>query len=242
MNLVLDFGNTSVKIAVFNEDSMLQKMTVKTADLELLKALFSEYNNINQAIISCVGEYSPEIYDYLKNILRNCIELDKNTPLPIENLYDTKESLGYDRIAGVVGAAAKFPSRNILVIDAGTAITYDFINSAGQFLGGNISPGAYTRAKALNKFTARLPLVEFKDQWSFPSKNTNEAIISGILSGIIYEIDGYIDDLKKKYSDLQTILTGGDSKLFDKKLKNHIFVDSNLNLYGLNQILEYNAI
>jgi type III pantothenate kinase len=242
MNLVLDFGNTSAKIAVFQEESMLHKMTVKTADLEILESLFSEYRDITRAIISCVGSYSAEIYDYLKNILQICIELDKNTPLPVENLYETKDSLGYDRIAGVVGAASKYPGKNILVIDAGTAITYDFINALGQFLGGNISPGAHTRAKALNKFTARLPLVEFREDWSFPSKNTENAIISGILSGIVYEIDGYIDDLKKKYPDFQAILTGGDSKLFDKKLKNHIFVDSNLNLYGLNQILEYNAI
>lgn len=242
MNLVLDFGNTSVKAAVFKDSQMLHKLAVKQADLDILKSLFEEYPKLNRAIISSVGDYSSEIYDYLKNIMQSCIELDKNTPLPIENLYETRETLGYDRIAGVVAAASKFPKTNVLVIDAGTAITYDFINSSGQFLGGNISPGVYTRAKALNKFTSRLPLVEMKEDWSFPGKNTEGAIISGILLGIVYEIDGYINDLKEKYSDLKTILTGGDSNLFDKKLKNRIFVDSNFNLYGLNQILEYNAI
>lgn len=241
MNLVLDYGNTAIKIAVFNKDIILHKLILNNTGMDVLKVIFEKFPDINQSIISSVGDYSPEVKDYLNNILDSCIELDKNTPLPVENLYETRESLGYDRIAGVVGAAAKFPGKNVLVIDAGTAITYDFINSAGQFLGGNISPGIYTRAKALNKFTARLPLVDIKDNWTFPGKNTEEAIISGIMNGLIYEIDGYIDELKEKYPDLIAILTGGDVKFFDKKLKNRIFVDSNLNLYGLNRILEHNA-
>ncbi|MFW5821220.1 MAG: type III pantothenate kinase, partial [Bacteroidota bacterium] len=205
------------------------------------KSVIIEFPLIRKVIISAVRDFPSEISDYLKNILDYSIELDKNTPLPIENFYQTRESLGYDRIAGVAGAAKLFPLTNLLVIDAGTAICYDFINSSGQYLGGNISPGAYTRVKALNKFTAKLPLVQLRDNWSFPSKTTEEAIISGVLSGITYEIDGYITDLKHNYPDLKAVLTGGDIKLFDKKLKNIIFVDQNLNLYGLNRILEYNA-
>ncbi|MGC9342699.1 MAG: type III pantothenate kinase [Bacteroidales bacterium] len=166
MNLVLDFGNTSVKAAVFKDSQMLHKLAVKQADLDILKSLFEEYPKLNRAIISSVGDYSSEIYDYLKNIMQSCIELDKNTPLPIENLYETRETLGYDRIAGVVAAASKFPKTNVLVIDAGTAITYDFINSSGQFLGGNISPGVYTRAKALKKI-GRFP-GKIRKKLSFP--------------------------------------------------------------------------
>jgi len=241
MNLILDYGNTSVKIAVFDLENIIWKKIVEKPDIFLLRSLFESFPSINKAIISSVAIESAEVCDYLKNIMDTCIDLDKNTPIPVENLYETKDSLGYDRIAGVVGAAAKFPGRNILVIDAGTAITYDFITAKGQFTGGNISPGVYTRARALHKFTARLPMVDLKDQWSFPGKNTKDAIISGILSGVVYEIDGYINDLKQKYHDLITILTGGDINLFDKNLKNIIFVDSNLNLYGLNRILEYNA-
>ena len=241
MNLIIDFGNTRVKIAVFGHDEMLFQTISENRSLVVLKEILEKYLGIQNAIISSVSDYPGEIRDYLMNILHTCIELDRNTPLPIENLYLTKESLGYDRIAGVVGAAAKFPGKDILVIDAGTAITYDFVNYKGQFLGGSISPGAYTRAKALNKFTSRLPLVEPKDEWIFPGKTTEEAILSGVMAGLAYEIDGYIDDLKIKYPDLITVLTGGESKYFDKKLKNSIFVDSNLNLYGLNRILKHNA-
>ncbi len=241
MNLIVDLGNTNVKFAVFNKDEIYHKNIVKDPGIKDFEAVMKRFPSIRKAIVSSVIDYSPEIFDYLENILDFCIDLDKNTPLPIENLYSSRDTLGFDRIAGVVGAVEKFPGHNILVIDSGTAITYDLINSAGQFLGGSISPGAYTRARALNKYTAKLPLVELKDSWSFPGNNTEEAIISGILSGIVYEVDGYINDLKQQYPDLKIVLTGGDVKLFDKKLKNIIFVDSNLNLYGLNRILEYNA-
>lgn len=241
MNLILDLGNTNIKFAVFENDKILYRNIWSKVDINDLKELINQYPLIHRAIISSVIDYSSEILDYLKNILDFCIELDKNTSLPIENLYRTRETLGYDRIADVVGAAHKFPGTDVLVIDSGTAITYDLINSAGQYLGGTISPGANTRARALNKFTAKLPLVVLKDSWSFPGKTTEEAINSGVLSGIVYEIDGYINDLKHNYPDLKTVLTGGDIKLFEKKLKNIIFVDQNLNLYGLNRILEYNA-
>ena len=241
MNLIIDFGNTRVKIAVFNNREMIHHVISDTRSVSVFREVLEQFPDIEHAIISSVSDDPGEIRDYLDNVLQTCIELDKNTPLPIENLYQTKESLGYDRIAGVTGAAAKFRGSDILVIDAGTAITYDFINSKGQFLGGSISPGAYTRAKALNKFTARLPVVELNDSWTFPGTTTEEAILTGIMAGIVYEMDGYIYDLKTKYPGLETGLTGGDNKLFDKKLKNSIFVDSNLNLYGLNRILEYNA-
>ena len=241
MNLIIDFGNTRVKIAVFNNREMIHHVISDTRSVSVFREVLEQFPDIEHAIISSVSDDPGEIRDYLDNVLQTCIELDKNTPLPIENLYQTKESLGYDRIAGVTGAAAKFRGSDILVIDAGTAITYDFINSKGQFLGGSISPGAYTRAKALNKFTARLPVVELNDSWTFPGTTTEEAILTGIMAGIVYEMDGYIYDLKTKYPGLKTVLTGGDNKLFDKKLKNSIFVDSNLNLYGLNRILEYNA-
>ncbi|MFW5821346.1 MAG: type III pantothenate kinase [Bacteroidota bacterium] len=241
MNLILDLGNTTIKYAIFANDNIRYKNTWNRININDLKKLMNEYPRIQKAIISSVIDYSSEVLDYLKNILDYCIELDKNTDLPIENLYQSKDTLGYDRIADVVGAAYKFPRKNILVIDSGTAITYDLINSNGQYLGGAISPGADMRVKALNKFAAKLPLVDLSDNWSFPEKTTEEAIISGVLSGIVYEIDGYIVDLKHNYPDLTTVLTGGNLKLFDKKLKSIIFVDSNLNLYGLNRILEYNA-
>ena len=167
--------------------------------------------------------------------------LDHQTPLPIRNRYLTKETLGYDRIAAAVEASARFPGQDILIIDAGTAITIDFVNSENEFLGGNISPGLLMRYRALHEFTGKLPLVEPADQDALLGDDTEGAIRAGVQNGIIFELDGYINEQKKRYPRLQILMTGGDAVFFDKNLKNYIFVDLNLNLFGLHRILEYNV-
>jgi len=174
-------------------------------------------------------------------MLRQFIILSAETPLPIQNAYKTKLTLGYDRIADAVGAYSMFPGVNVLIIDAGTAITIDLLTAEGEFYGGNISPGLDLRFRALNEFTSKLPLIKKKEYHPFLGKTTEEAILSGVLSGAAFELDGYIDKLRIQYPDLKIILTGGDIKFFVKKLKNIIFVHSNLNLTGLNRILEYNV-
>jgi type III pantothenate kinase len=168
------------------------------------------------------------------------IELNEYTDIPIENLYETKSTLGKDRLAAVIGANNIFPDSNVLVIDMGTAITYDFINTSKQFIGGTISPGMEMRFKALNHYTDQLPLLKKNENYQTIGKNTSEAIISGVQNGILFEIDGYINTLKSNYNDIKVILTGGDAIFFDKKLKNTIFVNLNLNFIGLNTILEHN--
>jgi type III pantothenate kinase len=242
MNLIIDIGNTVTKLAVFEGNKLLQKSVKEVLNLELLNQYFKDFPEIDAGIICSVADDSREISDYLASILNFFIELDHHTPLPIKNLYLSRETLGYDRIADAVGAHTIFPDYNVLIIDAGTAITIDLITNKGEFLGGNISPGVNLRARALHKFTSKLPLVQFNREPELLAKTTEDAIISGILNGAVFEIDGYISELKKDYKNLKIILTGGDIKHFDKKLKNSIFVDSNLNLTGLNKILDYNNV
>jgi type III pantothenate kinase len=196
---------------------------------------------IQNAIISSVAENPEEISGYLSEHCSRYMVLNHITKIPVENLYRTKETLGKDRLAAVIGANYLHPAQNLLVIDAGSAITYDFINSSGQYLGGNIAPGIQMRYKALNSFTQKLPLVEPSLLVPQMGQDTIEAIRAGVQKGILYEVDGTINEFKVLYPDLKVLLTGGDIKYFDNKVKNLIFVVSNLVLIGLNRILNYNV-
>ncbi len=241
MNLVIDQGNTISKLGVFNAGEMIARFTEPELNISVLLTLFEKYPEISRAILSSVSKFSADIPEFLEKNLKSFIILNAETPLPIKNTYYTKESLGYDRIADAVGAFTIFPGNNVLVIDAGTAITIDLLTAKGEFYGGNISPGLDLRLRSLHEFTKKLPLVEKKEEYPVLGKNTREAILAGVLNGVGFELDGYINTLKSHYHDLKIILTGGDIKFFDKKLKNSIFVHSNLNLTGLNRILEYNV-
>ena len=241
MNLVIDQGNTNVKFAVFSDGDIIERRTEGELGIETISKLLKDFPEISRSILSSSGRYSEEIPDYLTLSVPDFIILNSMTPLPIVNNYQTKGTLGYDRIADAVGAHTIFPANNVLVVDAGTAITFDLVTSTGVYMGGNISPGLDLRFKALNLFTEKLPLVEKSRNFSLLGKNTHEAILSGVLNAVVFEIDGYISELKEIYSDLKVVLTGGDINFFVKNLKNIIFVDSNLNLTGLNRILEFNG-
>jgi type III pantothenate kinase len=209
-----------------------------TADIE---AVLREYPGINQAIISTVRNEQPSFAGLMQEKGIIVLMLDHRTALPIRNLYRSKETLGFDRIAAAVGASARHPGKDILIIDMGTAITIDFISSQNEFLGGNISPGLQMRLRSLHEYTGRLPRVEPADHQGLLGNDTTSAIRAGVQNGIIFELDGYINEQKKRYPHLQVLMTGGDAAFFDKKLKNSIFVDLNLNLFGLYRILEYNV-
>lgn len=241
MNLVIDQGNTVCKLAVFDSGNLLWRETKSEPAIPFLKEIMADYPEISAGILSSVGMFDPEIQAFLKKILKTFIILDATTPLPIVNNYSSKDTLGYDRIADAVGAFSLFPGNNVLIIDAGTAITIDLLTSKGEFYGGNISPGLDLRFKSLHNFTKKLPLVEKESVYPLLGRSTREAILAGVINGVTFEIEGYIDMLKSEFIDLKIILTGGDIKYFDKKLKNSIFANSNLNLTGLNRILEYNV-
>ncbi len=241
MNLVIDIGNTRTKFSVFNRGEVLTTVPVDEFKSSHIDILQNQYPELQKAILSSVKKYSEELKETLQNKFMNFIELDEKTPLPIENCYQTKNTLGKDRIAAVVGAFDLYPNQNLLVIDAGTAVTIDFINENGQYLGGNISPGIQMRLKALNQFTDRLPLVEPREWNKLYGTTTEEAILSGVLNGVVFEVDKTIDTFKEFYKNLKVIITGGDTEFFDKKLKNSFFVNFNLLALGLNRILEYNG-
>ena len=240
MNLTIDIGNTRNKLAIFKDSNIIESITVDNIDINLLKSIQDKYKKINKAIVSSVKKNNDEVLKNLKKSFNSIIELTSHTPIPIKNLYETKETLGKDRIAAVVGANNIYPNSNVLVIDMGTAITFDFIDHKACYQGGTISPGMNMRFKALNHYTSKLPLLGQNETFEIIGKNTPDAIISGVQNGIIFEVDNYINYFKQKHPNLTTILTGGDAIFFDKKLKNTIFVNLNLNLTGLNTILEYN--
>lgn len=241
MNLIIDIGNSQVKVAIFNNRKILKKIIVDAFNQELLQELKAQYPEMTQSILCSVTQRDEKLIELIKNEFELFIELNYLTPIPIENLYESKESLGQDRLAAAVGANYLFPGSDLLVIDAGTAITYDVIDRNNCYLGGNISPGLEARFKSLHEFTKKLPLIEISDQWPLIGKTTEEAIRAGVQSGILYEMDTMIERIRDQWIDCKVILTGGDSFFFDQKLKNTIFVMYELTLLGLNRILEYNA-
>ncbi len=241
INICIDIGNTSLKLSVFDNNKLIHKELVKQINQLIVNDFCEKFPMAENAILSSVQKEIPEIENLLANRYRNFIKLSHSTPIPVINNYKTKETLGTDRLAAIVGGNNIFPDKYVLVIDAGTAITFDFINNKNEYTGGNISPGVYMRFKALHQFTEKLPLVDPSGEFPLLGDGTQQAILGGVMNGIIYEIDGYIDRLSKMYKDLITILTGGNAFLFDKKLKNTIFADQNLVLIGLNRIIEYNV-
>ena len=239
MNLTIDIGNTNSKIALFENNKIIVTKKYKELSKKQLKDLYGHYK-FNNVILSSVNINNIAINE-LDLTLDNFIELTYNTPLPIKNLYKSPKTLGNDRLAAAVAANNIFPANTVLIIDAGTAITYDIVTNNADFLGGNISPGLNMRYKALNEFTSNLPLLEESDNSPDFGNTTKSAVISGVQKGIIYEVEGYISKARNLYNNLKIILTGGDVNFFDKMLKKTIFLEPNLILIGLNRILEYNV-
>ena len=240
MNLCIDQGNSSTKAGLFESDELVGQHLFEKFDQQEINFLFKKYN-INNCILSSVILRNDKIIDILKNKTSYFIELTQYTPIPIKNKYKTPETLGKDRLAAVIGANFIKPDSALLIIDAGTAITYDFIDAENTYHGGNIAPGINLRLRSLHEFTKKLPLVEPNIDSPLLGDDTKSAIISGAIHGIVFEIDGYINTLKIKYPKLSTFLTGGSFFYFDTKLKNAIFAERNLVLIGLNRILQYNV-
>ncbi len=240
MNIVIDQGNTFSKIALFENNMLLSSYVLKEPDMTDIQSLLTEYKPY-YGILGSVGNIQADVLVFLKEHLKQFFIPDKNTLLPVKINYRTPETLGIDRLAGVIGAQEKAPGKNILVIDAGTAVTYDFLDSSGEYPGGNISPGIQMRFKALNAYTQQLPLINELGDLPEIGYNTETAIRSGVINGIIYEMDTYINKYKQSFPDLFVFLTGGDSIHFEGKLKNSIFAENNLVLEGLNRILNYNV-
>jgi len=239
MNLIIDVGNTRIKLAVFKNSKIIhnESITIENFMISTLE-LIKKYECTN-AIISSVAS----VKKYQINKLRtqiNLIELVFFTKVPFKNEYSTPKTLGADRIALVSQAISKFPNQNVLIIDAGTCITYDFIDLKGCYFGGAISPGINMRYKSLNTFTNKLPLLELGDISQLIGDSTEMCIHSGVINGVINEIDSFINQYREKNKDLTVVLTGGDANFLSNKLKNGIFANPFFLMEGLNTILTYN--
>ncbi|MGI8893670.1 MAG: type III pantothenate kinase [Bacteroidia bacterium] len=238
MNLVIDLGNTRIKAGIFDGEELVHQVSYSGFTTEKLISDTNKHQ-IDYCIFSSVVK-GLDIIDKLKNLFPLLV-LDAHTKLPFINQYKTPGTLGNDRKANIAGAAKLFPGKHVLVIDAGTCLKTDFINSKSEYTGGSISPGLQMRFKAVNDYTSQLPLVNYRPMENFTGTGTEESILAGVIKGFLFEMEGFIDSYKSKYKDLKVILTGGDAALFDKTLKNSIFVAPYLALSGLNVILNYNV-
>ncbi|MBQ4820812.1 type III pantothenate kinase [Aquimarina sp. MMG016] len=240
MNLVIDVGNTYIKIGVFDTSSMVYKETIEPQGFSgFIDKVKEDYPAIKNAILSSVSNISKEDVNKISSFF-NTLILDHTLKIPFENLYTTPTTLGVDRIALVAAAVDQYPKKNTLIIDAGTCITYDFKNNKEQYLGGAIAPGIRLRYASLNNYTANLPLLETKIPENYIGDSTEKSIHSGVVNGILCEIDGVIAQYCNTYNDLTVILTGGDAHFLSNRLKNSIFATSNFLLEGLNYILAFN--
>lgn len=241
-NLIVDSGNTTIKMFLFANGEIAAKMVCAEVS-ELLPTLKVNVSvdEIDRCIVSSVSVNQSEIADVFKPFFP-VLEFSHRLRLPIIIKYGTPETLGSDRVAAVVGAVTRYPNRNVLVIDSGTAITYDIVTDKGEYLGGNISPGLKTRFRALHNFTGKLPLLqEDKSLNGLFGSNTTEAITLGIQNGMLYEIDGTIEKFCRQFNDLIVVFTGGDSFFFENRINFNNFAEPYLVAFGLNEILEYNG-
>jgi type III pantothenate kinase len=243
INLVVDVGNSSTKIAIFDQDNIiLSDKAVNYSDSDLQK--LKEKHQIENLIISSVRKDISLDEGFLKSNF-NYIKFNYSVSTPIDNKYESPKTLGLDRLAAVIGANKIYPEQKVLVIDAGTCITYDIISENGVYNGGSISPGINMRFEAMHHFTSKLPLVNFDSDYKDAyGKNTNEAMLSGVINGLIYELEGFIKHELNQNKETKIILCGGDAAFFDSRFKNSIFAhlishESNLVLIGLNTVVNY---
>lgn len=239
MNLVIDVGNTRLKYAFFEgntllytghgEMNMCREIEKKEEGERCLNILASECGVLDEGI-RC----------QLKQVAAFYLEAHTGMALPIGIAYETPQTLGFDRVADCVGAKSMGSDKPLLVIDSGTAITYNYVGEGGVFLGGDISPGQEIRFKALNRFTARLPYVEAEEISDPIGKNTQHAILNGVVNGILFEMKGYIGDFYSRYPEGMVFITGGNSDRYRKHLPENVVFEPDLGLIGLNQILEHN--
>ena len=242
MNLCIDQGNSRTKVALFREDGSIAKnlmyKSFASADVERLFSLYP----IGDSIVSSVVNIDPAVVNVLHRLSTRFILFDHKTPLPLRNCYQTPETLGQDRIASAVGASYICPKQNLLIVDAGSAITYDFVSAEEGYLGGNIAPGVKMRLTVLRQMTKKLPAVEVEENAFIPlfGKNTHEAMAAGVIRGIIFEVKGYMRALTDQGTPFVTFVTGGNAPYILGNLQTEVRHEPHLVLKGLNGILEFN--
>jgi type III pantothenate kinase len=240
MNLVVDIGNTLIKVAVVERDEVVYMQHTESIKEVDLVTLCERFPSLRRAIVASTAFPTADVAVVLREKGFDVLEMTSLTPVPIGNTYQSPETLGVDRLAAAVAAVEVMGCRDCLVVDFGTAITIDLVED-GIYRGGNISPGVRTRFRALHDYTGRLPECSPTDEELEYGSTTSQAIEQGVMQGITYEIEGYISHFSAQNVKISLIFTGGDAKYFVKRIKNAIFANCELVICGLNRILEYNA-
>jgi type III pantothenate kinase len=240
MLLVIDVGNTQIKAAVFEQNTLLKKEIIAYEDWQIsLKKVIKNFSEISILVVASVGKLEKSDFLTLDSGL-NVYFITKESKFPFNNLYASPSTLGIDRMILASGAVLQFPKKNRLVIDAGTCITYDFIDSNDNYLGGAISPGIRLRYESLHNYTAKLPLLKKEKPIDIVGNSTTQSIHSGVINGVSFEIEGFINSVLDKNDNFIIILTGGDAVFLAERLKNTIFANPNFLLESLNQTFQYN--
>ncbi|MEO7977801.1 type III pantothenate kinase [Flavobacterium sp.] len=239
MVVTVDVGNTRIKAAVFEGNTVLENFVFDKKEVEKkIENILKKFQNCSDLVVASVGDVEKHSFMAFQNKLKIHF-LTHDFPFPFINKYATPKTLGIDRMVLAAGATLQYPKQNRLVIDAGTCITCDFIDEFDNYLGGAISPGMRLRYESLHNYTARLPLLTLEIPESYIGNSTAEAIHSGVVNGLVYEIDGFIDEYRANFTNFIIILTGGDADFLAKRLKNTIFANSNFLLESLNQTFQY---
>ncbi|RFZ91885.1 type III pantothenate kinase [Mucilaginibacter conchicola] len=242
LNLAVDIGNTLTKIAVFENDDLIEAKQYDQVEVSDVEAML-EKHSILKVIISSV-KHNEEAWQTLLANNFKVLKFNGLVQAGINNHYKTPQTLGADRWAAVIGAHHLYPTQNNIIIGGGTCITYDFVDTGANYFGGSISPGLNMRYKAVNHFTAALPLLNADENFGANyGDDTASAIQSGIQNGIKYELQGFISEYVKQGAGYNIILHGGDSIFFDTLLKNSIFapyikIEPYLVLKGLNAAIQ----
>ena len=240
MNLVVDIGNTLIKVAVVERDEVVSMQQVDNVEDIDFAALVERFPAMHRAIVASTAVPTSDVAKLLRDRGFEVLEMTPLTPVPIGNAYMSPNTLGVDRLAAAVAAVEVMGCQDCLVVDFGTAITIDLVEG-GIYRGGNISPGVRTRFRALHDYTGRLPECSPTDEEREYGSTTSQAIEQGVMQGITYEVEGYISHFLARNVKISLIFTGGDAKFFVKRIKNAIFANCELVICGLNRILEYNA-
>lgn len=237
--LVLDIGNSTCKYGVFAGDELIYHFKGKDPNQELIDQISINYKTFELGVIS-TRKISEELLHHLEQRF-HLLYVDDHVKVPINILYKTPNTLGKDRLASVLAANKKYPGENCICVSAGTCLTYDFIDAAGNYHGGNIAPGVQMRLQAMHAYTDKLPLVEPVLNEDVIGKSTTEALQNGAIWGAIFELESFIELMIKKFGSVATLISGGDSNYFVESTKYQIFAHSNLVLEGLNEMMKFNG-
>ena len=237
LNLTIDIGNTQTKLGFF--EGLELQSTQKFSSTETIPwQLILDTHHITYSILSRVGNVQSGLETLYSNT--QCVEVHHQLQLPFTSDYDPFANLGIDRLVGLAAAAYLFADENVLIIDAGTCITYDLMTAKAHHLGGIITPGLMMRYQAMHRFTHQLPNLQIQEPLSFPPTNTDDAMHHGVISSVVAEIDAFIRRFETSLPTFRIILTGGDAGFLSKRVKNGILADENFIAIGLNLLLETN--